>query len=91
MRLCTKILIFVQVACSDKHRKHFLVNRVLLEQQLETEWLKRHTLSNEMFTHSFNPVQSQAVQHGGSTLHDTEDSNGEQEPEPERDNNHDDS
>lgn len=60
-----------------------LLYRLILKQLLKAKWLKRHTVTNEMLAHSLDPVQTQRMQHGTSTLHDTQYSNRECEPEVE--------
>lgn len=65
-----------------------LINRLLLEQQLETKRFKRNTFADEMFAHCLDPVETERVQHGTCTFHDTQDGDGEDEPEKERDDDH---
>lgn len=48
-------------------------------------------IANEMFTHCFNPMQSQAVQHGTRAFHHAKNSDCEKEPHIKEDNDHDDS
>ena len=64
-------------------QKRALLHRILLQYRLEAKRLKRHTITNEMLTHGLNPVQTQRVQHSTCALHDTENHNGEREPEAE--------
>lgn len=43
-----------------------------------------------MLAHGFDPVQTQRVQHGTGTFHDTQNRHGQEEPEVEADDDHDD-
>lgn len=65
-----------------------LVYRILLEESLEAERLERNPIANEMFAHGFDPVQTEGVQHGASSLHDAQDAHGQDEPEVESEHNH---
>jgi hypothetical protein len=62
---------------------------VLLQHLLEREWLKRYTVTNEMFAHCLYPVQTQTVQHGTSAFHNDQDYNTHEKPHIKCDNNHD--
>jgi hypothetical protein len=67
-----------------------LINGILLQQDLKTKRLKRHTLAHKMLTHSLHPMQSQRMQHRTRALHHTQHENSEHKPEPEGDDDHDD-
>jgi hypothetical protein len=67
-----------------------LLYRLLFQQDLEAEWHERHTITDEMLAHRFDPVQAQGMQHGTCTLHDTQHGDSASEPEVE-DGHHEDS
>lgn len=62
-----------------------LLHWILFQKNLETEWFKGHTITNEMFAHSLDPMQAERMQHSAGTLHDTEHCNCEHEPAKEDD------
>ena len=68
-----------------QYTRKALLYRLLLKKGLEAERLKRYTITNEMLAHGLDPVQTQRVQHGTSTLHDDKDGDGEEEPDGEED------
>jgi hypothetical protein len=51
------------------------LRHLLFQHELEAERLESNTLADEMLAHGLDPVQTQRVQHGTSTLHD--DKNGD--------------
>jgi hypothetical protein len=65
------------------HKRKKLFYRFLLQQNLEAEWLERHTITNEMLAHRLDPMQTQGMQHGTRTLHDTQHSDCACKPEVE--------
>lgn len=71
------------------NKKSVLLNRIFLQQDLETERFKGYTVTDEMLAHGFNPVQTQGMQHGTCTFHDTQHGNGSSEPKVEDDNHND--
>jgi hypothetical protein len=60
-----------------------LLYRLLLQQDLEAKWCERYTITNEMLAHRFDPMQTQGMQHGTCTLHDTQHGDSAGEPEVE--------
>jgi hypothetical protein len=70
-----------------QYARKALLYRLLLKKGLEAERLKRYTITNEMLAHGLDPVQTQRVQHGTSSFHDTENHDGQREPET-KDENH---
>lgn len=65
------------------------LHRLLLQQHFEAKRLKGNTVADEMLAHGLNPVQTQRMQHGAGTLHDTQDGDGEGEPKVKYDDHHD--
>lgn len=63
---------------------------LFLQHELEAERLECNTLSDEMLTHGFDPVETKRVQHGASTFHDDQDGDSEEEPDGEEDEDSDD-
>jgi hypothetical protein len=61
-----------------------LFYRIIFQQYLEAKWLERHPITNKVFIHSLNPMQSQTVQHGACAFHDAQDKEGQHEPEIEK-------
>jgi hypothetical protein len=64
-----------------KQNRRTLLHRLILQKLLEAKRFKRHTVTNEMLAHSLDPVQTQRMQHGTRTLHDTQYGNRKREPE----------
>jgi hypothetical protein len=61
------------------------LRHLLFQHELEAERLESNTLADEMLAHGLDPVQTQRVQHGTSTLHDDKNGDGEEEPDGEED------
>jgi hypothetical protein len=74
-----------------KKKKSSLVDRIILQKSLETERHEGNTLADKVLTHGLDPVQTEGVQHGTSSLHHTENGNCQYKPKVEADNNHDNS
>lgn len=60
-----------------------LLYRFLFQQDLEAERHEWHTVTNKMLAHRFDPMQTQGMQHGTGTLHDTQHGDGAREPKVE--------
>ena len=63
------------------------ISHFFFEHGLKAKGFEWDTITKEMLAHGFDPVQSQTVQHGGSTLHDDQDSDSEEEPDNEEEEN----
>lgn len=66
-----------------------LINRILLQQCLETKWQEGYSITYEMFTHCLDPVQPERMQHSTRPFHDAENSDRQDEPHVECHDSHD--
>lgn len=68
---------------SISSHKLLQIGHFFFKHSLKAEGFECDTIAKEVLAHGFDPVQSQTVQHGGSTLHDDQYSDSEEEPDNE--------
>lgn len=66
-----------------------LVYRILLQNSFEAERCEWYTVTNEMFAHCFDPVETEGVKHSTGSFHHTENGDSKHEPKVERNDSHD--
>jgi hypothetical protein len=81
--LFTTCIILTLILHRKQTKKNTLLHGLLLQQHFEAKRLESHTITNKMLAHRLNPMQTQGVQHGTRTLHDTQYHDGACEPKVE--------
>lgn len=75
------ILYICATYCKSEQSKLLEFCQLILQHDLETKRFKRHSFAYKVFAHCFDPVQTQRVQHGTSSLHHHQDSDCKGEPD----------